>query len=257
MSRHPNDLIAVMAGAVLCALLTQVASAIPVIRLIGAMPLVLFLPGYTITTAAFTRRSLGIPERLLFSLGISLCVVVLTGLALQWTSWGLQAGTWAIVLAGIVVCATAITWRRRRNQSTEASPLKIHLHLRFQDGLLLGLAILVCVAAIGLARMPTPPKGVSGYTLLWMIPAADGNANDYRLGVNSMEFSTTAFRLEVMVDNQVIREWPDLKFAPGESWETSIVLQDNRAGAGSVEAMLYRLDNPDVIYRQVKLQRGE
>lgn len=258
MFRRPNDLIVVIVAAVLCAILTQVAAAVPLLRLLGALPLVLFLPGYAITIACFPTRSLGVPEQILLSLGISFSVAALSGLVLYWLHLGLWSGTWAIVLSLIVVCATAVAWKRRkRSHSATASLPKIHLNVSFRDSLLLGLAVLVTAVAVGLARMPTPPSGVSGYTLLWMIPAGDGNTNDYRLGVNSLEFSATTYRLQVTVDGQTAYDWPDLRLAPGGSWETPIALPSDRAGVVPVEAMLYRLDNPDVVYRWIKLQHGE
>ena len=257
MSRQLNDLTVVMVSAVVCAILTLVASALPVIRLLGALPLVFFLPGYALGAALLPRRFFGLPERVLLSLGLSLIIVALGGLVLYWLGASLQAGTWALALSGFTVCASAIAWwRRSRSHSTDEPLPKLHFNVSRRDGLLVGLAMLVAIAAIGLARMPTPPKGVTGYTLLWMIPAGDGNANDYRLGVNSNEFSAGSYRLQLMLDGQVLREWPALQLAPGESWEIQIELPSDRVGVGSVEAKLYRLDNPDVVYRQVKLQRG-
>jgi uncharacterized membrane protein len=256
MSRQLNDLTVVVASAIGCAILTLLTPAPPLIRLIGALPLVVFLPGYAFSAAVFPQRYFGLPERLLLDLALSLIIVALSGLLLYWLGWSLQAGTWAVVLSGFTVCAIAIAWWRRRRRHSDGDPLpKLHFNLSRRDGLLFGLAVLVVVAAIGLARLPTPPKGVAGYTLLWMVPAGEGNANDYRLGVNSMEFSPASYRLQVTLDGQVVREWPVLQLAPGESWETPFVLQSDRGGAGSVEATLYRLDNPDVVYRQVKLQR--
>ena len=258
MLRHLNDLIVIMVSAVVCAVLTQVAPALPALRLLGALPLVLFLPGYALCAAIFPRRVFGLPERMLLNLGLSLIIVALGGLVLYWLGWSLQAGTWAIALSGFTVCASAIAWwRRRRSHLADDPLLKPHLNLSLRDGLLFGLALLVAAAAIGLARLPMPPKGVSGYTLLWMLPAGDGNTDDYRLGVNSMEFSPASYRLQVVQDGQVVRNWPEIQLAPGDSWEIQMVLPSDRAGAGSVEAMLYRLDNPDVVYRQVKLQRGD
>ena len=210
------------------------------------------------SAALFPRRFFGLPERLLLNLALSIIIVALSGLVLHWLGWSLQAGTWAIVLSGLTVCASAIAWWRRRRDHAVGDPLpKLHFNLSRRDSVLLGLAILVAVAAIGLARLPMPPMGVAGYTLLWMIPAGDGNANDYRLGVNSMEFSPAGYRLQVLLDGQVVREWPEIQLAPGESWETQIVLQSGRAGAGSIEATLYRMDNPDVVYRHVKLQHAD
>ncbi len=258
MSRQLNDLTVVVVSAVVCAILTQLSPTLPAIRLLGALPLVLFLPGYAMCRAMFPRRYFGLPERVLLSLGLSLIIIALGGLVLYWLGWSLLAATWAIVLSGFTLCASAIAWwRRRRSHSADSLLPKPHFNLSLRDGLLFGLAILVAVAAIELARMPTPPQGVTGYTLLWMIPAGDGNANDYRLGVNSMEFSAASYRLQVTLDGKVIYEWPELQLAPGESWEAPIALQADRAPAGSVEATLYRLDNPGVVYRHVKLQPTE
>jgi hypothetical protein len=55
------------------------------------LPLVLVLPGYAVTAALFPNRSLGVPERLVFSLGLSVAIVVLGGLLLNVTPFGVRA----------------------------------------------------------------------------------------------------------------------------------------------------------------------
>lgn len=258
MQRQSSDLIAVTLVAVLSAALILITTTIPILRLVCALPLVLVLPGYAITAACFPTRSLGLAERLLFSLGLSLVVTALAGLALNGSPWGLQAGSWTCVLLGIVVGASAIAWwRRKRNVSAAIASADGHFKLNFHAGLLLGLSVLVTGAAVGLAKIPAPPNNVSGYTLLWMIPAGDGNANDFRLGVTSDEFATTTYHLQVMAGGRLIFEQPKLQLAPGAAWTTRIGLPSDPASSGSVEAVLYRLDNPSVVYRHVKLQRGE
>src|SRR5512139_3161335 len=117
MQRPSSDLLAVMIIAALSAALALVLPADSIVRLMCALPLVLFLPGYAITAALFPPRSLGVPERLLFSLGLSVIATALTGLALNVTPWGLQTSTWAIALAAIVWLACAIAWRRRRQDA--------------------------------------------------------------------------------------------------------------------------------------------
>jgi len=257
MQRPSNDLLAVMVGAGLCAVLALVLPVNSIVRLICALPLVLFLPGYAITAALFPPRSLGNPERLLFCLALSVSVTALTGLALNLTPWGLQTSTWAIALAAIVLLACTIAWRRRQATAINATPIDMKFKLRFRDGLLLGLAILVTGAAIGLTRLPVAPDGVAGYTSLWMIPAEPSNSNALRLGLNSAEFTDTRYRLQVSVGDQVVQAWPELSLKPGEIWETTIGLQSNQVVSGTIVADLYKLDNPTTIYRHVKLWRGE
>ena len=258
MQRPSNDLLAVMVSAGLCAVLALLLPADSIVRLMCALPLVLFLPGYAIAAALFPPRSLGVPERLLFSLGLSVIATALTGLALNVTPWGLQTNTWAIALAAIVLLAGIIAWRRRGQDATITTvPVDTRFKLRLRDGLLLVLALLVTGTAIGLTRLPVTPDGVTGYTSLWMIPTNPGNSNDFRLGLNSSEFTETRYRLQVSVGEQVVQAWPELSLKPGEAWETTIGLRSDQAGSETIVADLYRLDDPTTIYRHVKLWRGE
>ena len=241
MQRPSSDLLAVMVIAGLSAVLALVLPADSIVRLICALPLVLFLPGYAITAALFPPRSLGVPERLLFSLGLSVIVTALAGLALNLTPWGLQTSTWAIALAAIVVAGRRHRLaRRRQDAAITAVPVDMKFKLRFRDGLLLGLAVLVTGTAIGLTRLPVAPNGVAGYTSLWMIPANPGNSNDFRLGLNSAEFAETRYRLQVSVGDQVVQAWPELSLKPGEAWETTIGLQSNQVVSGTIVADLYQ-----------------
>ncbi len=257
MQRPLSDLQAVMIGAGLSAVLLMVLPANSIIRLIGALPLVLFLPGYAIAAALFLPRSLGIPERLLYSLGLSVSVTALAGLALNLTPWGLQTSTWAITLAAIVVTASVIAGRRRQAAAITVAPVDLKFKPRWRDSLLLTLAVLVMGAAIGLTRLPVAPKDVAGYTTLWMIPAATGTSTDFRLGITSAEFTETRYRLQISISDRVVQDWPELSLKPGEAWETTIELPADQVGAGSIGAELYRLDNPTLIYRQVVLRRGQ
>lgn len=257
MRRGSNELIAVMVIAGLSAVLTIFIPANSIVRLLCALPLVFFLPGYAITWALLAPRSLGSIERLLFSLGISVSVTALSGLILNLTPWGLQTSTWAITLAVIVLVAGTIAWLRRGSDvKLTPVPVERHFKLHFRDGIFVGLAVLVTGAAFGLTQLPVAPNDVAGYTTLWMIPANQGSSNDFRLGINSSEFTVTHYRLQISVNSQVVQEWPDLSLEPGQTWETEISLQSNQVGSGPVVADLYKLDDPGTIYRHVRIWRG-
>ena len=252
-----NELIAVMVITGLSAILTIFMPATSIVRLLCALPLVFFLPGYSITAALLAPRSLGGAERLLFSLGVSVAVTALSGLALNLTPWGLHTSTWAITLAVIVLVAGAITWLRQGPDARlTPMPVERRFKLHFRDGIFVGLAVLVTGAAFGLTQLPAAPNGVAGYTSLWMVPANQGSSNDFRLGIESSEFTETRYRLQVSINGQVVQEWPELSLKPGQTWETEISLQSNQIGSGSVVADLYKLDDPGTIYRNVKIWRG-
>ena len=62
-----------------------------IVRVILGLPLVLFFPAYTMLVALFPRR--GYPdsiERIVFSFGLSLAIVPLIGLILNYSSWGIR-----------------------------------------------------------------------------------------------------------------------------------------------------------------------
>ena len=85
------------------------------------LPLVLVLPGYALIAAMFPKQALGGAERAVFSLGLSLVIVILGGLVLNWTSFGLHASSWAVLLACITLGASAVALIRRRGQSISTS----------------------------------------------------------------------------------------------------------------------------------------
>lgn len=258
MRRQSRNLLVVMVIAGLSAVLALVMPADSIVRLICALPLVFFLPGYAITAALLPLRWFGNAERLLLSLGISVAVTALCGLILNLTPWGLQSSTWAITLAAIVWLAGAIAWLQRWPEASDsARQNKRQPKLRFRDGFLMVLALLVSGAAVGLTRLPAAPNDVAGYTQLWMIPANPGNSNDFRLGVTSDEFSETRYRLQVSAGGKVVQEWSEVSLKPGETWETTIRLSSDQSGSGAIEADLYKLDDPKTLYRHVKLWRQE
>jgi len=224
------------------------------------LPLVLILPGYALTSAMFPGRSTGMPERLVFSLGLSVVIVILGGLALNWTPSGLQASSWAVLLASITLGACAVALVRRRGQLLPvagwAETVRVGLTLR--QGLLLGLsAFIVCVAVtvsiVGASQQPRP-----GFTQLWMLPAAGANPkNAVRLGVSNMESTAMNYSLNVKVDGRVVKKWSSIILNPKEKWEAALTLPlPTRTTNTRVEALLYRADAPTTIYRDVVLWLG-
>ena len=63
-----------------------------IVRLVAALPLTLFLPGYAIIAAAFGSRELAPPKRLMLSVAISLMVLALGAFVLNIFPFGLDDG---------------------------------------------------------------------------------------------------------------------------------------------------------------------
>lgn len=63
---------------------------------------VLFLPGYSLIRVLFDRRELDIIERLALSIGLSLALVPMAGLLLNYTPWGIRT-------IPVTICLLALT----------------------------------------------------------------------------------------------------------------------------------------------------
>ena len=86
-----------------------------VLRIILGLPFVLFLPGYTLIAALFPRRNaLGSIERVALSFGLSVAVVPLIGLILNYTPWGIRLYPVFLSLTIFILATSLIAWHRRR-----------------------------------------------------------------------------------------------------------------------------------------------
>ena len=73
------------------------------LRVLFGVPLVLFIPGYALIAALFpAARDIDGIERIALSFGLSIAIVPLTGLALNYTPWGIR-------LDPIVTCLSVLT----------------------------------------------------------------------------------------------------------------------------------------------------
>ena len=227
-----------------------------------ALPLVFVLPGYALTSAMFPGQALEFPKRLVFSLGVSLSMVVLGGLVLNLTPFGLRAGSWATLLGGITLAACAVTFIRRRRQSIPVAGWSEGWNwssgFSLRQGLLLGLAALIVCSAFAVSMIGAHRQPYPGFTQLWILPAGGANArNAVSLGVNNMESTAMEYRLAVSVGGKIVKEWPAIDLYPNEKWDATLVLpQPGQAGAVMVEADLYSANAPTVIYRHVVLWLG-
>ncbi len=249
------------------------------------LPLVLVLPGYALMASVFPRRSLGAVECLVFSLGLSLVIVVLGGLVLNWTPFGLRASSWSLLLGSITLGACAVALARRRGLRTchaertrSISALFRTCHaermrsisalygllrikgvgLTFRQGLLLGMAVVIICGAIAISNIGAAQQPFPGFTQLWILPAGGANPkNAVRLGVSNMESTAMEYSLAVNVDGKVVKLWPSIDLKPSEKWETTLMLpQTAHIGAVRVEVVLYRTNAPATIYRHVVLWLG-
>jgi uncharacterized membrane protein len=224
-------------------------------RALLVVPLVLAVPGYAITMALFPGRALRLVERIVLSLGLSLAVVALGGLALQLTPFGLRPVPWVVLLGTVMLIAggvAAARWRRQR-QPGEVAPA--YAGLTGAQALLCLLAVVILAGATALTVQGARGQATVGFTQLWMVQASPTDPTTLRLGVSNQEPATTDYRLQFEVEGTLLRTW-SMQIAPGETWEESVPLPPQLPQSARIEAVLYRADTPGTVYRRVQLWRG-
>jgi uncharacterized membrane protein len=247
--RGHRDLTLASVAAVVCAL---VAAIVPweLIRVVAALPLTLFLPGYAIVTAAFLRREPAPPKRLMLSVAASLMVLVLGALILNVFPFGLRTASWAVFLPLVVIAACAWAALKRGRPQRPRPLLAAAGRPRARSVALLGAAILIGAAAVALAQKPLPAKNAEGFTALWMLPA-DSREEAVVVGVESNEQDPVSYRLEVSVGAEGVSQTERVELEPGEEQTFEVEVPSSSDSRRRVVASLYREDRPQRLFRRV------
>jgi hypothetical protein len=232
-------------------------------RLFLGLPLVLVLPGYTLTAAIFPRRAFDGAERLLLSLGVSIALTILGGFLLNLSPWGLQADSWSVLLAYLTVGGSLAAFARRRfvpeekedatvqtGEAGDPAPSCPTIRLSLGQALLFGMAAALIVSAVVVARGAAAQRPAADVIQLWILPGEQGTV---RVGVNSVGPAEGRFRLQILRDGHIIREWPALEITAGQKWAETLTVQGAQQGGAPFEVRLYRLEAPSVVYRRVML----
>jgi len=251
MYRKHFDLLLVLLLTVLGAVIA-VTSTGGFIRVLLTLPLVFVLPGYALTEAIFAKPNMEFPEKVAFILGLSLAVDILGGLVLNLTPWGLQTSSWVILLSGFTFGAVGVAiWRRKHIPAVQQ--MKPHLDIR--QGVLFGLAAVIAGGALAVASLGVLNQPSQRFTQFWILPVKDANVDTVQVGISNMETTDISYKVELKIGKKVIRDWSPIELKRGENWTVEFALPKKQTEVEMVEALLYRLDSPDTIYRRVTLWR--
>jgi uncharacterized membrane protein len=246
--RGHRDLEAAVVAAAVCAI---AALLLPndVVRLIFALPLVLLLPGYAIASASLAKRGIEYPQLALISVALSLAVLALGGLVLNYLG-GLHPGTWALLLFLVVLAAARAAALRRQAAPSSASPRpQLQRPAAAAVGLILG-GIVAAAAALVLTFTPVSAKHAVGYSDLWMRSYEDGGAG-VRVGVSNQEHDRTAYGLIANFGHGRHLAVRRFVLDPGQRHVVRLSVTPPRGRSEPVAVTLYRRAQPNVPYRRV------
>jgi uncharacterized membrane protein len=189
-----------------------------VLRIVIGLPFVLFFPGYVLITVLFPRKeSLSDIERIALSFGMSLAVVPLNGLLLNYLPWGINLHSILISLSIFIVAMSIIAWLRQRRLS-EDEKFSVTVNIGTwgkQTPLGKVLSIVLVFTVLGLLGVLVytiaVPRTSEQYTEFYVLNS-EGKAEDYPenivlgetgsviLGIINHERLPTTYTVDIQID---------------------------------------------------------
>jgi uncharacterized membrane protein len=122
---HNFDLIIIIAFMVVFALISLLIQDL-VLTIILGIPFMLILPGYLITLALYPKRhTIGLPERIAMSLGLSFVLLPALGIILNFTLLGIQINSLllVIIIISALLCLSVLLQRRSLQVDEQFPPM--------------------------------------------------------------------------------------------------------------------------------------
>ncbi len=245
IKKMPSDLLAaaILALSVLLFTLTPL-STLPV-RIPLGLIMVLFVPGYTLIAALFPRKAdLEGIERIALSFGLSIAVVPLIGLGLNYTPWGIRLTPVVISLAAFTIIMAAVAYWRRMVLPIEerfsipfreiicAWKKEIYAdeNSRLDRALTVILVITILLSIAALIYVIVTPKQGEKFTEFYILgpggkaydyptSVKGGNSSTVIVGVVNHEYSLVNYTMSICLNNTPLnnstsedRSWDDLSY---------------------------------------------
>lgn len=233
-------------------------------RIVLGAIFLLFFPGYALLAALFPRKdSLENFERVVLSFVLSVALVPLVGLILNYTPWGIRLWPIFVSIASLVFVFSFIAlYRRRYLTRNERFELRVHIgKLKIPrwggatklDKVLYSLLILSVLGAIGaLFYVVTTPKAGDVFTDFYVLGSGGmaqeyprqlllGEQSEVTLGIVNHEHQDTSYRIEVLFNGEENQVIGPVVLANEEKWENKFALVLTKAGKNQkVEFLLYK-----------------
>ena len=238
-----SDLFAAAMWAVAAFIAVTLTHSVPV-RLILAVPLVLFVPGHVLLRALGLNAA-SLAAQCTYAVGASIAVTLVGGLALNLVS-GLTPLGWAGWFAVFTLALCCVASRRSGDANwTLALPRPGVAH-----GAMLGGALLIGCAAYAVSVHGEALQHQFRYTEFWMVRASPDDPGRLLIGIKSAEQTPQLFDVGVSLDGRPAGFWRSVAVKPGGTWLVSLDVAPGAGKSQKAEATLYRPGGNE-IYRRV------
>jgi uncharacterized membrane protein len=241
--------------------------------------MVLFLPGYALIAALFPRKDdLDGIERVALSFGLSIAVVPLIGLGLNYTPWGIRLTPVVISLVFFTVIMAAVAYFRRSTMTKEDrfsvefrkgfTALRDELFNdqagRIDRALTVVLVITILISVCALVYVIVTPKQGEKFTEFYIL-GPKGKAYDYPtavvlgqnstiiVGVVNHEYSRVNYTMNIDFHNTTLLS-REVKLDHNQTWEQPVSYSLREPGnSQKLEFLLYKDYNFTAPYRDLHL----
>ncbi len=282
--KFPSDLLFVT-GLVI---LTDIFVLIPelnesFIRTALSLLMMLFLPGYALIAVLFPEKTgLEWLERIALSIGLSVAVVPLIGLGLNFTSWGIKEiplltslSVFTLLLSGMAYArrimlpedsAFGISFRTSALNLMNEVLGKTESKTERTLSVLLAISFLVLIGTLGYVTfMPHerepftefyilgPERMAENYTTQYV----QGQSGTYIIGVTNREHKTMSYTMDVRLDNKSIplpKNLQNIKLVHNTTLEEPLVITPSIEGTNmKLEFLLFNETEKKVPYENLNL----
>ncbi len=252
------------------------------LRTVLGLPMVLFLPGYALIAALFPGKDdLDGIERIALSFGLSIAVVPLIGLGLNYTPWGIRLVPILVFLTNFTIIMSIVAIYRREALGNDAFSVPFReiygfLKAEVQEKpesrldriLTIILVISILASVMTLVYVVVTPKQGEKFTEFYIL-GPERMADDYRtqleqgesvdviIGVVNHEYSVVNYSIEIRLDNDTI-ETPQslshISLAHNVTWEKPVSFVPGVTGENmKLQYLLYKDGNITEPYRDLHL----
>lgn len=248
-----SDLLVTIGIAALNVVWALLPTHIPVVGIVLALPMIFFIPGYTLTEILGHKRVLDTLHRILLSLGLSIALDIISGFLLNVLPLGLRTLSWVLLLGCLTLLLTLIVLYLRRGVTRTAPIMQApRIYFILRGSAVFSLAIILVVVTLIYATNGVTKQPHSGFTQLWMLPPTQASQNCVvHLGVRSFEVAPVSYHAVLSVN--AVREvvWPSITLAPNQTWEQPILVPAVAPHPVAIDVKLYKGNSSTSVYRQV------
>jgi uncharacterized membrane protein len=241
-------------------------------RIVTALLAVVLFPGYSMTVALYPTNKLGGVERVCLTIALSLAVVSLSGVALNYSPWGIRVIPATVTVLTMTLLATIAAFYRRSKVSREdrfSVSLDIHhdqwkLLPRFDKWLYGALAAVVLVSIVAGTLVIARPKRQQPFTDFYVL-GPEGRLESYpskvksgeqalvNLVVANREGQDQKYTVDVSWNGETVETLGPMEVLAGDEWSIPVTLKPSTVGNNQIVEFILKKNGMDDTYLLLRL----